>query len=272
MGNILFLLGMVGMILMILVLLLTEYRVEVKPATAMVYNNRWTGCANTFLPGTHFMVPGIHQRLEEVTLRNEARNPSNVMLFTGDGIEMEVDYIIRRQQIGYPSTDPVLRARFAWDPRLLRERAVMAATAIDYKSRNDLIQTRIVAALQMALEARAFEELFPGSNLGAGVVGKIDKYKKDELEAEVNAELARDPVTQEWGFAIEVDIEDYDLPEKLRKVRETRVSAEMEGAALKSKMDALGVADPETKRWLLIADAASDAIGRAFGGKKTDKK
>src|SRR3989338_10932173 len=130
-------LGFVGLLLVVLVLLLTEYRAEVKPASALVYNNQWTGATNALLPGTHFLVPGVHRRLEEVTLRNEARNPSNVMLFTGDGIELEVDYIIRRQQIGYPSTDPVLRARFARDPRLLRERAVMAATAIDYKNRND---------------------------------------------------------------------------------------------------------------------------------------
>src|SRR3989344_5435998 len=78
-------LGFGGLLPVLFVLLFTEYRAEVKPASALVYNNQWTGATNALLPGTHFLVPGVHKRLEEVTIRNEAKNPSNVMLFTGDG-------------------------------------------------------------------------------------------------------------------------------------------------------------------------------------------
>ena len=266
MTGILLFFGVVGLLLLALTLLLTDYRVEVKPATAMVYNNQWTGRPGAFLPGTHIMIPFVERRLEEVTLRNEARNPSNVMLFTGDGIELEVDYIIRRQQIGYPSTDPVLRARFARDPRLLRERAVMAATAIDYKNRNDLIQTRIVAALQQELERHTYNELFPGADITKGEAGKLDERRKNEIEEAVNRELARDPVTQEWGFAIEMDLEDYDLPDRLRRARERKVSAQMEGTALREKAAAAGI-NPTV---FVVADALSDIFRTAKDTK--DKK
>ena len=230
---------------------------EVRPATVVVYNNQWTGKTGAFLPGTHFMVPGVHKRLEEITLRNEAKNPSNVMLYTGDGIELEIDYIIRRQQIGSPTA----------------ECAIQAATAINYKERDDKIQTRIVALLQQELEKIRFNDLFLGADLAAGDAGTKNNQLKQDIEAEVNKFLARDIVTTEWGFVIQIDLEDYNLPEQLRKAREQKVSATMEGAALKEKLQALGAADdPELKKWLLLADAGADALGRAIASLSKGKK
>ncbi|KKW48135.1 MAG: hypothetical protein UY99_C0012G0013 [Parcubacteria group bacterium GW2011_GWA1_59_11] len=276
-------LGFVGLLLVVLVLLLTEYRAEVKPASALVYNNQWTGATNALLPGTHFLVPGVHKRLEEVTLRNEAKNPSNVMLFTGDGIELEVDYIIRRQQVWDPGVG-TFNADGGWQPipleqlrgaqrGMIARRAVMAATAINYRERDDKIQTRIVAALQAELDKKRYNQLFMGADLATGEAGLRNDAERRDIEQKVNDILRQDICTTEWGFVIQMDLEDYDLPERLRKAREQKVSAQMEGTALKEKLDALGAGnDPELKKWLVIGEVVGDALGRTFGGKgKKDK-
>ncbi|OGI57629.1 hypothetical protein A2906_00135 [Candidatus Nomurabacteria bacterium RIFCSPLOWO2_01_FULL_37_25] len=250
-------------VIAILVLLIMESRTEVKPATALVYNNMWTGRTDVVLPGTGFIIPGIHRVLEkEVSLKNEAENPSNVTLITGDGIELEVDYIVRRLQVGYPKM-PGLN-----DPNLdlgrLKNCIIQVTTVINYAKRRDAVLTRIVAKLQESLEKRTLNELFPDADLKTGTTGKVDKQVMHLIEEEVNNALREDLVTKEWGFWTEIDLEDYNLPAVIRKAREQRSSAEISGKALAEKATAAGV-KPE---WLIVGEAFSDFFGRKKGGEK----
>jgi len=243
----------------ILVLLVMESRREVKPATALVYNNMWTGKTYCMLPGTGFLIPGIHRILErEVSLQNEAQNPSNVTLITGDGIELEVDYIVRRLMVGYPKMPSLSDKEHRV---LLGEAVVKAVTAIKYAERRDAILTRIVAQLQAALTQYRLDQLFPGTNLGQGQVGKVNKELMTHIEEMVNEALRGDLVTLEWGFWVEMDLEDYNLPDTIRKAREQRSSAEMAGKAIADKAAAAGV----DAKWLVVADA----IGDIFRGRVT---
>ncbi|MFA6353905.1 MAG: SPFH domain-containing protein [Candidatus Paceibacterota bacterium] len=246
----------------VLLLLVTQSRTEVKPATALVYNNMWTGETEVVLPGTEFIVPGIHRILEkEVSLKNEAENPSNVNLITGDGIELEVDYIMRRLQVGYLDMPSVP------DIKLLKGAIVKAATKINYANRRDLVLTRVVAHLQEALEHKTLNDLFPEADLTNGKSGKVDKEVMEEMEKEINIKLGNDIVTTEWGFWVQIDLEDYNLPAVIRKAREQHSSAEIAGEALKRKAAAAGVKNPV---WFIIADAITSIFGdrKEKGGKK----
>ncbi len=245
----------------VLVLLVTEYRTEIRPAIAMVYNNIWTGKTHCALPGTKIIIPGIHRVLRrEVSLRNEAENPANVNLITGDGIELEVDYILRRFQVGYPEMpgleDPAL------DEDKLEGAVIKAVTAIEYEKRRDKVLTRVVAELQESLEKRTLNELFPGTDLKTETTGTIDKNLMEEMEDEVNAALSCDIVTKEWGFWIEMDLEDYNLPIIIRKAREKSSSAEISGRALANKAKAAGI-QPE---WLVLAETVSSLLQGQKGG------
>lgn len=234
----------------ILTVLILQYRIEVRPATAFVYNNIWTGKTKCALAGTVVIVPGIHKALEsEVSLKNEAENPDNVTLITGDGIELEVDYIIRRLQVGYPDMgdNP--------DKNLLKEAAIKAVTAIEYAKRRDKILTRVVATYQAALEKRSVNDLFPDYDptKPSGDVCKIDHLEMTRIEEEVNGVLKEDMVTKEWGFWVETDFEDCNLPEVVRKAREEGSSAKIAGKAIRDKADEAGVSPTV----LVIADAIS---------------
>ncbi|MBU0999074.1 SPFH domain-containing protein [Patescibacteria group bacterium] len=244
----------------VLVLLVTQSRTEVKPATALVYNNMWTGQPDVVFPGTGFIVPGIHRILErEVSLKNEAENPSNVNLITGDGIELEVDYIVRRLQVGCPNPEKTTN----WED--LKKCVIKAVTIINYSGRRDKILTRIVARLQEALQRRTVNELFSEIDVKTGKRGKVNKEVMQTIETEVNTKLRDDIVTTEWGFWVEIDLEDYNLPIVIRKAREQRSSAEIAGSALKEKATAAGV-KPE---WLIVGEALSSIFGnRKKGGDK----
>ncbi|MEX2029127.1 MAG: SPFH domain-containing protein [Candidatus Paceibacterota bacterium] len=249
-------------VIALLVLLVLEARKEVAPATALVYNDIWTGRTYCALPGTVFIVPGIHRVLErEVSLRNEAENPSNVELVTGDGIELEVDYLVRRLQVGYPEMpdldDPAL------DRKRLRECVIQAVTAIKYAERRDAILTRIVAYLQESLEKRTLNNLFPGVDLTTGMVGTVDVGVMQIIEEEVKTALLDDLVTQEWGFWVEIDLEDYNLPTIIRKARERSSAAEIAGKAIADKAKAAGV-NPE---WLVAGQAIADIFNKGQGEK-----
>lgn len=235
-----------------LVLLVMQYRVEVKPATALAYNNMWTGTPDCVLPGTDFLIPGIHRILEqEVSLRNEPENPSNVTLITGDGVELEVDYIVRRLRVGYPEMPE------PGDPRVDRARlqqcVIRAVTAISYGKRRDAILTRVVALLQEEMEGRTINDLFPGTDMVTGTIGQIDEDLMSQIEQAVNDSLLTDLVTTEWGFWVEIDLEDYDLPAVIRKAREEQSAAEIAGKAIADKAKAAGV-DP---RWIVAGDAVA---------------
>lgn len=247
--------SLVLVIVGIVALVATEARMEVKPASALVYSNIWTGEVGAILAGTGFIVPGFHKILEkEVSLRNEAENPSNVKLITRDGIELEVDYIVRRLQVGYPDMD----RHGPPNPILLKEAVVKAVKGVNYKNRRDLILTRIVAHLQHAFGERTYPELFSGGDLKTGKVGEVNKGTMKAIEEAVNASLVTDIVTKDWGFWVEMDLEDYNLPATLREAREASSSAEMAGKALHDKAKAAGI-DP---RWLVIGDALADIFGR----------
>lgn len=247
--------------------LMIETRMEVKPATVFVYNNMWTGKAGCFLPGTDFLIPGIHRELEkEVSLRNEAQNPDNVGLFTADGIELEVDYIVRKMRVGYPGMpDPEKISDSSPEPvrKKVKEAAVKAVTAIEYSKRRDAILTRIVALLQAEVANRSVNDLFYNVDLKKGEA-KVNKEVMKEIEDAVNEDLIKDQVTTEWGFWVEMDLEDYNLPEVIRRAREQYSSAKIAGQAIADKVEASKV-NPNI---LVIADAiASLARGKKEGGK-----
>lgn len=235
----------------ILILLITQYRIEVKPATALVYNNQWTGKTSCVLPGTDILVPGIHKVLEkEVSLRNEAQDPSKVAVITADGIEIEVDFIIRRLQVGYPKMPPEFKDQ---DKKLLKKAVVKAVVAIDYKDHVNKILSRILAQLKESVGKHAYNSLFVDSDLEKGEPGKFDENKKDVIKKEVNEELLKDVATIEWGFWVEMDLENISLPEGPRKTREQSASAKMAGQAIADKSKAAGIS-PSV---LVIADALS---------------
>jgi len=253
MGYLLFF-AFVLILVAVLVLFVTQSRTEVKPATALVYNNMWTGCVSVLLPGTGFIIPGVHRILEkEVSLKNEAENPDNVNLITGDGIELEVDYIVKRLQVGYLG----MIAQNV-DKNLLEAAVIKATTKISYAKRRDLALTRIVAQLQNFLEHRTLNELFPEADLETGKLGKVDKEVMQTIEDDVNASLRNDIIITEWGLLTEIDLEDYSLPAVIRRAREQRSSAKIAGNALKEKAEAAGVKNPE---WFILADALSGIFG-----------
>jgi len=251
------------LVIAMLALLLLESKVEVKPGSALSYNNIWTGKTHAILPGTDFIIPGIHKVLErEVSLRNEAENPSNVKLVTGDGVELEVDYIVRRLQVGYPGM-PALNDG-SLDQARLQWCVIQATTVITYSKRRDAILTRAVAKLQEAVDKRTLNQLLPGTDLETGKVGKVDETVMEQIEREVNRALSDDLVTQEWGFWVEIDLEDLNLPKKIMDARESRSAAEIAGKAIKDKADAAGV-KPE---WLIVLET----LGNIFGGKRGGDK
>ncbi len=235
--------------------LLIEARMEVKPATALVYNNMWTGKTRCFLPGTNFLIPGIHRKFKEVSLRNEAQNPSNVELFTGDGIGIQVDYIIRKLQVGYPEMksldDKTLTKK---DQDSLKESVIKATTNIDYDERKDKILTRVVAKLQERIEERTANDLFepeenkeentdnsPPKKPDAEKARKKNKAEKNNLENQVNEDLRKDQVTTEWGFLVEMDLEDFNLPKIISAAREEHSAAKIAGEAIAEKAKEAGV-------------------------------
>ena len=256
----LLLLALILMMVAVALLLLTEYRMEVKVATALVYNNIWTGRTGCFLPGTNFLIPGIHKVLEkEVSLKNEAENPSNVSLFTADGIEIEVDYIVRRLQVGWPDM-PKYEAMSTETREHLGECAIWATTRIKYGERRDKILTRVVARLQEALESRTLNQIFLEADLKTGE-SKCNLIEMVKIEDETNKALLKDIVTTEWGFWVEIDLEDYNLPAIIRRAREKGSSAEIAGRAIKTKLEHAGVPENARGLWAGIATIAETLIG-----------
>lgn len=242
-----------------LIILVTVSRTEVKPATALVYNNIWNGKTFCVLPGTEFIIPGIHRVLErEVSLRNEAENPDNVELITGDGIELEVDYIVRRLRVGYPGMPANIDDA---NPDKLKEAVIKAVTAISYSERRDKVLTRIVARMQEEVKSRTYAELFQDADIENGKVGKVNKVLMKSLEEEVNILLSTDIVSVGWGYWVEMDLEDYNLPARLRQAREASASADMAGKAIADKATAAGV-DP---RWIIAGETLGNIFGK--GGK-----
>lgn len=247
------------------ILLNPEYRKEVTPTTALVYNNKWNGEVECILPGTEFISPGVHTVLEaEVSLLNEAQNPNDVKLVTADGIEIDVDFIMRHFRVGYRDMPPI--GDPAMDTDRLKACIIQAATAISYKDRTDKVLTRVIAILQASIERRTLNELFPGTDINTGKIGKVDNNLMSDIEQEVNIALRTDIVTTEWGFWVEIDLEDYNLPAEIRKARERRSSAEISGKALKDKAQAAGIR-PE---WFVLGEAISDIFSR--NNKKGDDK
>lgn len=255
-------------------------RKEVKPATALVYNDQWSGENLCELPGTVLLDPGRHRVIETVSLRNEAQNPSNVKLFTADGVEIEVDYILRRLQVGYP--DMPERWQDVDKDRLCRC-AINAVTKIEYAKREDKIKTRVVACLQAALEKRTLNELFSDvkkDEAGAVTQVTVNTEAKEHLETEVNRSIREDIVTgvnedgteeEGWGFWVVMDLEDYNLPVVIRAARERKSAARMAGEALKDELTAAGVTDPQKRAELVgnikTAEAFATALGAVFGGR-----
>jgi len=248
----------------------TKQRKEVKPATALVYNNMWTGQPECILPGTDFTLPAIHRDLKEVKLINEVENPSNVKLITGDGVEIEVDYIVRRNQIGWPGMRDYSPRWPAADKERLRRCAIRAVTAIDYDERRGKILTRVVARLQEAIEHRRLNDLFEKANPKTGEAGKIKTEEKLHIEDEVNAALVEDIVGEKgWGFWVEIDLEDYNLPAVIRQARERKSSAKMAGKAMKEQLTAAGVSKGEVGKyaaWATIAETIANALRGKKGG------
>ena len=250
-------------ILAIIAQLLLNARIEVRPATALVYNDIWSGDTDVVFAGTEFIIPGIHRVLEkEVSLRNEAENPSNVNLVTAEGVDLEVDYIVRHLQVGYPGMPSLTDPRM--DYRRLKLCVIQSVTEIDYAKRRDKILTRIVAKLQESVDKRTVNELFPGTDLKTGIVGKLDKGVMEKIEDEVNEALLLDQVTKTWGFWVEIDLEDYNLPTIIAKAREQQSAAEIGGKAIQDKAKAAGV-EPI---WVLLTDALSNLLGPKSGGGK----
>ncbi len=268
MGVLIFLAITLGAIAL-LILLVTTSRTEVKPGCALVYNNIWTGNPRCVLPGTDFIIPGVHRVLEkEVSLKNEAQNPSNVPLITGDGIELEVDYIVRRMQVGFPGM-PEFKKLSQVDREKLKSCAVLAVTEINYGDHRDKVLTRMVAHLQSFMEKRTYNELFEDADLEKGEPGKVNAQAKDDIETSVNEALKGDIATLQWGFWNEIDLEDYNLPETLRRAREQKASAKMRGQALKEKLTSAGLQNEEATAWagkIAFGEAIGEAIGNALHG------
>lgn len=252
-------------VIAILMLLLVGYKVEVPPATALVYNNIWTGKPDCVLPGTETLTPGLDRILEkEVSLRNEAQDPKKVEFTTKDGIPIEVDFLIKRQQVGFPGMPNRLEDFDKTQKKLLKEAAIKAVTKITYKDRESVILSRHIAVLKETLGQHTYNELFQDANLAEGDSGKLNKIFMKKIEKEVNEELLKDEATTEWGFWNELDLENINLPEILRKSREQSASANMAGKAIADKANAAGV-DPTV---MVIADALFGFLGSNRGGGK----
>lgn len=227
----------------LIIVLFKEGLIEISPKRAVVYKNLWTGEAHALLPGTHLIIPGIHKRLPlEITLENEPSDPQIVKSFTNDGAEIGVDFVVFTQKIVEDK-----------DETAVKNAIVKAATAIDYKNRNTLILSRIKAFIQDMAITLSLEDIVKD--------GKLDAKKLKEIEDHINDSLLKS-VKEEWGFDVDVQIENIQLPEKAKEVVEEAATAEKEGARIKTKADKAGV-DP---RWIVAGDMVYDAIRALKGG------
>ena len=230
--------GLLGAAL--IVLLLKGGMVEIDPTSSVVVKNIWTGVPRALLPGMHFIIPGWEERLEDVTLKNETSDPQALKVLTADPAELEVDYVIFTFKIPFDpkgQTSTFIETMNA---------VVKAATQIDYKKRQELVISRIKAEMQSVFGEKRLDEIY-------GPDSKIDKKALEVIEVEVN-EILKEKIQDEWGFYVEVQIENANLPEKIQRAIEKAIVAEREGKAIAEKAKGAGVSP-----WLIaIGEMISD--------------
>ena len=218
------------------ILFFKEGLIEVNTMRAVVCKNLWTGIPFALNPGMHQIIPGIHKKIMEVTLENEPSDPQICNVITGDGVSVGIDYIIYTQKVVNP---------------------VKAATEIDYSKRQSLIVNRIKAFFQDQMTKSSTEDFI----MKEGLKTKIKKDFLDDLEKAVNQSLV-DNVENQWGIRGEIQVQNIELPEKLKEVVEEAATAEKEGERIRIKAAKAGVPP-----WLMtVGDIVYD-IFRAKGGK-----
>lgn len=226
----------------ILTVLFKEGMVRVAPAEALVYKNIWSGSAHAIMPGTHILIPGVHEQMQTVTLKNEPSDPDITKVVSADPIELGIDYVVYTQRVGVSP-----------------EEVVKAVTKINYPDRKAAIIDRIEAEFQRAFGARKLQAFYDEST-------GLDRTRLNEIESEVNKAL-RVSVRDEWGIDVEIRLEDIDFPGKIQETAEEAATAEKEGDAIKRKADKAGVPS-----WLIvIGDALTETFGRRKASKKGDQ-
>jgi regulator of protease activity HflC (stomatin/prohibitin superfamily) len=222
----------------IVILFFKEGQVEVGPNRSIVYKNLWTGEAKALGKGLWILIPGVYKKIVEVTLENETSDPQKCTVITGDGVSIDLDYVIYTQKVVEP---------------------VKVATEINYEKRRDLILNRIKAYIQDQTTKYSTEDIV----IKEGLKTKIKKDLLDEIERAVNQSLTSE-VESPWGIKTEIQIQSMDLPEKLKEVVEEAATAEKEGERIRVKAEKAGVPS-----WLVaLGDIVYDVFRTSKGGKK----
>jgi len=221
------------------ILFFKEGLIEVSTMRAVVCRNLWDGIPFALDKGMHQIIPGVHKKIKEVTLENEPSDPQRCDVITGDGVSIGVDYIIYTQKV----VDPV-----------------KAATEINYDKRRDLVINRIKAYFQDQMTKSSTEDFVTKE----GLKTKIKQDFLDELEKAINKSLF-DDVEGQWGIKIEIQVQNIDLPEKLKEVVEEAATAEKEGERIRVKALKAGVPP-----WLMaVGDIVYDIFRAKKGGSKS---
>ena len=222
-------LGLLLLLIVAMVLALKGARIEVEPATALVYMNMGPGTVGAYKAGTHFLKPG-QQKQGVVSLRNEPREAVMISVNTADLIPVEVPCAFREFRV----VDTFQAIVAVW-------------TQIKYEDRYENTLTILKIALENAIGSRQFDEIYdPESRHGR-------KDQLEEIEREINSALD-ETVEKEWGLRVQVEVgEGIKAPEEAPRARGSR-----EGEFLRAKAEAAG--ENPNVRVMLIAEALGEAL------------
>lgn len=212
-------------------------RIEIGPKRAVVFKNIWSGEAIAFLPGSYNINPIVYKLIDvDITLENEPSDPKQIETMSADGMKTSLDYVIVTQKI--PAN---------------KESIIKAATEIDYKNREKLINIKIQAYAQNEMVRILVQDIIDETKKKDSILQQIEDGINTSLETLLN----------DWGIEVKIETTNLILPEKIDEVAEESATAVKEGTRIKDKAIAAGV-DPTV---MAIIDGIYDVVRTMKGGK-----